>query len=457
VTANGLLLAAPRRSAAALAPATAIALILYLPLEPAILSAIPGGAYWVLRLLPDAAVALLAAMTLILDGSRPARPTKVIWATAAIVVALVVANWARGIEPTVSINAARVLIRYMVMAFLIWRWWSTSWASPRAFGLALVAAGAIQAGLGIAEGLPSWLDTLTSGRPFTPIDGTMGRYDRYGMFMTALALVLIAATSRGLTWRLGMGIAVALLCLSLSASRQAELGLAVAAASIALITAMTRPTRLVAGGAAVAAVLLVLLSPARIAPPAGGAEIPPPGTGEAASAGGLSPSPSEVPVSTSKGSSTLSIDPNGNFRLYLNLNLTPWSVTQNPVLGLGPGSHVNPDPETPLANHVERDGMDWAYAVAFMNDSNYASLVIQFGMPIALLFLAVVVRAISLAAGRTRKSGDVAVAFAFSYGVAVAVAAFFGPAFEIRTVSAPLWIGFAVALVPYLVSTREEG
>jgi len=85
--------------------------------------------------------------------------------------------------------------------------------------------------------------------------------------------------------------------------------------------------------------------------------------------------------------------------------------------------------------------MVWAYAQPYMNDSNYASLVIRFGLVSALLFGALLLAVALLLIRRAfRAPTEPLVVAAFGLLVAVATAAAFGPAFEIRMTSSLLWI-----------------
>ena len=101
--------------------AYALALIVYLPLEPALIGWLPPTAYWVLRLLPDFLVAVLA-LAVVLFGDRAARttPIRILWAVAAVCLILVVANAARGFSVVDPVNAIRVVVRYMVLGLLVW-------------------------------------------------------------------------------------------------------------------------------------------------------------------------------------------------------------------------------------------------------------------------------------------------------------------------------------------------
>ena len=66
----------------------------------------------------------------------------------------------------------------------------------------------------------------------------------------------------------------------------------------------------------------------------------------------------------------------------------PWAATEDPLLGLGHGRHDIIEAARLVAK-VRSDGMDWAFARQFMNDSNFTSLAIQFGGIAAAAFLAI--------------------------------------------------------------------
>ena len=440
-----------RAGLAGLTLGLALVLVVYLPLEPGLLALIPSQAYWPLRLLPDLLIALLAAATLALDGRTPPRPVTIFWAIALAASALTAMNAARGIDPGASINSMRVLIRYVVLGLLLWRWVGDPLRSSQLFAVALVVSGLIQVGFGLMEGIPRWIVAILTGMPTQPIDGTLGRYDRFGLLMTALALLLLAKGVRQLSrWHV-IALAVALICLFASTSRQAEVGLAAGAMIAAVLPGVLARTRVLAVACAVAGTLMVVLSPASIGQSSGSVE---PGPGQAHDQPFSTPhatgSTSPVPGTTSKGSTQLSVDPNANFRLYLNVVLAPWAVTQEPLFGFGPESHLDPDPSTPLAQHVQDAGMDWTYALRFMNDSNYATLIIQFGLPFTVMFLLLVVGPVGLAVRATfryrRDRALTPITYAITLSAAVGLAAAFGPGFEIRTASSLLWISIFLAV-----------
>jgi hypothetical protein len=172
---------------------------------------------------------------------------------------------------------------------------------------------------------------------------------------------------------------------------------------------------------------------------------------------GVGPSGSARPVvpripSGNKGSTQLSLDPNRNFRLYYNLQLAPWAAVTEPLLGFGPREQEAENPDPRLRQQVEDAGMDWEWARRFMNDSNYASLVIQFGIVAPLLFLTFIFFATARAARLAIRGGGGLARFAAINGAAVLIAAFFGPAFEIRMVSIILWI----SLLATVATLRQE-
>ena len=101
--------------------------------------------------------------------------------------------------------------------------------------------------------------------------------------------------------------------------------------------------------------------------------------------------------------------------------------------------------------------MPWSWARLFMNDSNYGSLVVQFGIVAPALFLLFLL-SISARVGwtATRPFGGFA-RFAALNAVAVLVAAWFGPTFEIRMTSIILWVALmtAMAIGPVVVPAPE--
>jgi hypothetical protein len=77
-----------------------------------------------------------------------------------------------------------------------------------------------------------------------------------------------------------------------------------------------------------------------------------------------------------------------------------------------------------------------------MNDSNYTSLVLQFGLVLPMLFGALMAGlALRLLRFTLRGPPSPWITFALAYTAVTVVAAGFGPSFEIRTVSLLLWVG----------------
>ena len=81
-----------------------------------------------------------------------------------------------------------------------------------------------------------------------------------------------------------------------------------------------------------------------------------------------------------------------------------------------------------------------------MNDSNYASLVIQFGLIAPVLFVLFAASLLGIVGRAALRRADGFARFAFVFGVAVLAAAWFGPAFEIRTVSIIFWVALMTAI-----------
>jgi len=433
--------------------AYALALIVYLPVEPALIGGLPSTMYWVVRLLPDALVACLA-LAVILLGDRTARslPVRFLWGVAACCLVLAAANAARGISVVDTINAVRLLVRHLTLGLLVW-WAIGSQASVGPLVVrAILAAGLVQVAVSAVQVVARIVPSIGAATPFDPsvlffLDGSVGRYDRLGLLLMSVVIAFVATGDRMSRSRLGL-LSVCLVLLYLTTARQAMVGLAVAGAVLALFPRVETWRR----GAGVA---LVAVSVAfALATPG---QLPPLPSGDPDSIG-LGPSGSANPVlprvpSGNKGSTQLSLDPNRNFRLYYNLQLAPWAAVTEPLLGFGPREQEAENPDPRLRAHVEQDGMEWEWARRFMNDSNYASLVIQFGIVAPVLFLLLILFATARAARVAIRDGGGLERFAVINAAAVLIAAFFGPAFEIRMVSIILWISLLAAVA----TLRQEG
>ncbi len=426
--------------------ALAVALLVYLPLEGILLGGLSGAAYWTLRLLPDALIALAAAAVLLVGGARR-REAVVILSVLAIVSGCVIALDAfRGFAPSTTINALRVLLRYAVLGatlfavvrqpsrLLRWLAWVLAIGAMFQFVVALTQFGMLL--------WPMATGTRTLSLPaLVGVAGTLGRYDRLGFFMVAAVLLALAggvpgprALGRIVLWGGIVGLA-------LSSSRQALIGLAVAAALLAVLPRLAMPMRISRAAIATMAILLALFMPM----PTVQLQV-----ADADSPGGLSAvsTPSSGDQPPARASTQLSLNPNNNFRLYYNLKLLPWAAIHEPLLGFGPGEQVSPTANLQLQQKMEADGMTWDYARNFTSDSEIGSLVVQFGIILpSLFFLFVGWLAFGLLRARWRNLDDPWLSFAVAYTAACLVGAGFGPSFETRTVSVVLWLGLFCGLL----------
>jgi hypothetical protein len=435
--------------------AYALALIIYLPVEPALIGGLPTAAYWALRLLPDGLVALLA-LGVVLVGDRTARtaPVRILWVVAAVCLILVVANAARGFSVIDSINALRLEVRYLVLGLLVW-WALIGRASAGPLIVsAVLLAGLVQVVIALGEIVARALPSLGTGA-LDPsvlffIDGSLGRYDRLGLLLMSVVLATVATGERIGRPRSALLVACMVL-LYFTTSRQAMIGVAVACGLLLIYPGTAPRRRLLAFGLAAVSVLFVVAVPLRTPPPQ--AEDPDTTIGLQA------PGPTSPPNPTGpKTEVQLSVDPNLNFRLFYNLTLAPWAASTEPFLGFGPLQQVAEQPDPRILSRIEVAGMPWSYARMFMNDSNFASLIVQFGVIAPGLFLLLLVSvAVLVARSATRPSGGFA-RFALVNTVAVMVAAWFGPTFEIRMISVILWVALmgAIAIRPVMAPRADR-
>lgn len=423
--------------------AYAVALILYLPVEPALLSGLPSTAYWILRLLPDGLVAGLA-LAVVLLGDRTARtvPVRVLWAVAAVCMFLIAVNAARGVSVVDSINAVRLVVRHMVLGLLVW------WAvGDRALVGPLVVRAVLAAGLVqivisavqiVARIIPSVGGTIAlDPSVLLFIDGSLGRYDRLGLLLMSVAIAAVATDDRITRSRFAL-LAACMVLLYLTTSRQAMAGLATAGALLGVFPNVVLRRRALALVLAVLSVAFVLAMPVRLPPLP--SEDP-----EAIIAASPAPSLSPAPEIT-KDRIQFTVDPNRNFRLFYILELAPWAAVTEPLIGFGPRQQVAEQPDPRLVARVEAAGMNWSWARRFTNDSNYASLVIQFGLVAPVLFLLLILSVTARAARAAIRAAGGFARFAVVNSVAVLVTAWFGPAFEIRMVSIILWVSLMAAI-----------
>lgn len=415
--------------------ALAVALILYLPVEPLLLSGLSGAPYWVLRLLPDALIALAAGAVILVPGDKRREAIVILWALALVSLALVVLDALRGFTPGTTINAVRVLVRYAVLGAALLAIVQEPLSMLRKFSWAIVVAAVVQFAAALIQFAALLLPMVSGTTKFSLTDllgvgGTVGRYDRLGFLMTAAVLLVLAGAVPG-PRKLGrMLLVIGMVGLAMSSSRQALLALAFGACLLAILPRLAvrvRFSHIVIAGLAVA---LIVLLPVPIAT----RELPDPDA--------QGPTPVGQLTVVGRGKTQLSLDPAHNFRLYYNLKFLPWAAMQQPLLGFGPAEQNSTTPNPALKAKMENDGLPWSWALHFTNDSNYAEMVIQFGLFVPLLFLAFIGwLALSLLRGVWRGADERWLAFALAYSVACGVGAAFGTAFEVRTVSLLLWLG----------------
>lgn len=424
---------APTSGRALFAVYLAAGLILYLPLEVALLSVLPPGLYWPLRLLPDALIAVLAASAIV-DGALARSARVALLSLGAICGGVLIANVLRGFDWVDGVNALRVLVRYLVLGILLWGYGSALRGVGRLLLGALLVSGAIQIGAGL---LGIGVDVLTAPS-FTRFealfleDGTTGRYDRFGLFMAIVVLTAVAVSQVRQHWSLLVVGGLALLLLAFSTSRQAMVALAIGALVVAVMPRLHRRVRVMAAVAALVAITMPLYSPAFAVAPSLGEEGPAaPGIGR--------------PIA-SRGSTSVSTDPNKNFRLFLSIDLAPWAAGQEPLLGFGPRQHVSEAPDLRLQQYVRAAGTTWDWARRFTNDSNYASMVIQFGPLLTGAMVALLGGLLAVVLPRAWVSGHPIPVLATACTVAIGAAAFLGPALEMRVTSLVLWIVLMTAV-----------
>jgi hypothetical protein len=433
--------------------ALAVGLLLYLPLEAAVVAHLSGTVYWAVRLAPDALIAVACAAVLLVPQGRRREALVVLWGLAVTSLLVVVLNDLRGQSASDAINGIRVVLRYAVLGALLLATVKDPTSMLRWATIVVAGMAAVQVAIALVQfGQMMW-PMVSGAEPFSDtkllgVSGTLGRYDRLGFLMVGTLLLAMLGAIPGPTWiRRGLPI-LALVGLAISTSRQAMLGLALAAGLLAILPRLPRNTRALRLGTAVAVVLIAVLLPLHS---------PSSATTNPDAIGDTPTGP--APTSTvSRGSTLLSLDPNLNFRLYYSIRFLPWAIVQEPLLGFGPLQEASQTPDPRLKDKLERDGMAWSWARRFMTDSDYVSLVVQFGVILPLMFLGflgwIAVTLLRWVWSGRDDAGPWP-AFGLAYAVAVLIGAFFGPTLEIRTVSILLWVGLFGGLIA--IRYRQSG
>jgi hypothetical protein len=433
--------------------ALAVGLVLYLPIEPTVLGGLSGAPYWVLRLLPDALIAIAAAAVMLVPGDKRREGVVLLWTLAGVTLAVVLLDALRHFGPGTTINALRVLLRYAVLGAALLAVVREPSTLLRKFAVAIAVAVIIQFAAGIVAVAVSLWPMVTgaqvfSGSALLGVQGTLGRYDRFAFLMVAGVLLGLADAVPGPRW-LGRSLIVfGIVGLALSSSRQAMLSLALAAVLLAALPRLRISVRGLRSAVAVVSLLLVVLvrAPTAIQPnsdPDAPTAVVPAATQPAATQPAATPLATTQPTAPPmRAGLNLSLDPNENFRLYYNLKLLPWAAIHEPLLGFGPGEQSSLSANPALKKKVQQDGTVWPWAIQFTNDSEYASMVIQFGIFLPMLFL-LLIGGLAFAMLRSLWHGrdDPWLPFALAYTAACLFGAGFGPAFETRTVSILLWLG----------------
>lgn len=433
-----------------------VALIPYLSIESVILAPLPDPYYWVVRLAPDAIIAALVVAVIVVDGSIQHVDRKPLLAVIGAILTLVAIECLRGFPIQDAINYVRVAVRFVLLGCLI------LYYGPRLTGLAdriaavLPAVGAFEIIVGVGQSIGGFITGGLQNAFF--VQGTFDRYDRYGLFMMAVALLLLTkplihrrAVSR-------MLLIASIAAIFLSTSRQALAGLG---AGILLLIVITRaPQRRLVLLPLLSVIALLVLSTPQQFPDSNVDRLAPHRTEvTTALSGTVSSNPAfmkqpilptlrvanHIPTDI-KGPLTLSADCNQNFRIWLNGLMLPWAAIQEPLAGFGPGANTALLPDLRIYEFVTDCGMSWSYARQFMGDSNYASWVIQFGLVFPGMLIGLLLGLMRTATRLVRHRSRQFPLFAVTYAGGVACACFFGPAFEMRPTSALLWIALAASI-----------
>lgn len=260
-----------------------LGLAVWLPVEPFLLKFASDSVYLLARYASELAVYAVAGFTLLglYTGRYRFRSTGVEWPFMLFAGTMVCATVLHFLPVGEAVLGARQLLRFLILFFvmvwlspprewikrLVWVWLGMA-IFQACIGLAQVGTG----GVFDAFLLPSGRHTLgeiqlTEGvdqfwEPGQRVFGTMGRYDRFGTFLTFAFLVALAffyEMPKKERWKFWAFACPVLLGIVWSYSRSAWIGLAVGVAAIAWVK---RDKRVLLGGGAllVGAILAVLLS-----------------------------------------------------------------------------------------------------------------------------------------------------------------------------------------------------
>jgi len=453
-----------------------IVLLIYLPFENAVLSVLPAPLFWPFRLAPDGIIAALALGGIL--ERRDRNETQSLLALSGVVVcALVIIYGFAGVGATDTVNATRVVLRYPILALLIWRY-ARYWpgyeqdllAALVTFVLLTIATGIVEVGLAL----------VTQHRLVVPLAGATGRYDRFGLISMAAVIILSAAVlPRHRTAGVGALIAASLLLFA-STSRQAVAGTAVGLLVLSLAplviprlgtgsraspTGAHRPAgrdpiaprmSAAAVGFGGVTVLLVVLSLIPLGTPSPTVIVSGSSAPEPVASSGPTPTSAARSNGGARAGFSLSLDPNRNFRLFYNIVVVPEAVREKPLFGFGPRALDPTDPDPAMRRLIESHGMAWSWASRYVDDSNYASLIVKFGLPATGVFVLAILLVLRAAISPGTTASAALRRVVVGTGIAILAVAWLGPAFELRPLSAAFWIPGGALLGLNLPSTGPQ-
>ncbi|WP_251559180.1 O-antigen ligase family protein [Paenibacillus pasadenensis] len=437
----GAVIAALVAMAAVANPRKALILtVLYVPIEPFIVSWIPPSLSDAMRIAPElllAAVLMGAILSKRKEGGVSGLPDVLLISVIMLAVAVSLYNSVGFVD---MVMGGRLFFRFALVYFIVRLLPDTTGLYGRLLDL-LTKLLYFEVGLGVLQflskaalGPAPWNtfgDNMVMAGSVFGVQGTLGRYDQYGMFLAIIALLALTRyfIQDGVKF---LPFVAAVTGIMLSTSRQALIVLVVGAIVIFIAArgrqALQKKGRLVSLVMAVlfvAAPIFLLLTP----------------SGDNRSFATTERNPLEQ-ITTLFDAGTYSATKENNFRLYYITHIGEQLLKRDP-LGLGLNTFGSAQTVDDNATLYYKYGITDKYFLKFVADVNWISLLGQLGIIGVLLFLSfflsIAFQSLSKSKNATEDERTILIA-AVALISCFVVAGFLGPNFEIRSNSFYLWL-----------------